>query len=94
MERSEIQRKVLEIIAVAFDVPANDIPVNLPYRPKHLSLEELILLEILLKVEDKFSISISDREAETLETVTHLVNMVIVHLKLKNAGKTNVELLK
>ena len=58
----------------------NNLDLN-SYLIKDLSLEELDLFEIFIKLEDLFKLEIPDRDNKKLETVNNIINYIKANIK-------------
>lgn len=74
MDVKEIQGRVFSIIAAALGKDVNDISMN--SKLEDLGADSLDSIELIMKFEEEFGISISDDVAEKLKTVDDIVNYV------------------
>lgn len=75
MNRLEIESKVKEVIALQFGMELDEIKVGTDFAAD-LSVDSLDSVEIIMGVEDRFDIMISDEEANNLMSVKSVIDYV------------------
>lgn len=68
MNRKEIEEKITEVVALQFDVELDEIQSNTSF-VTDLNADSLDAVEVVMCIEDRFDITISDEEAEKMSTV-------------------------
>lgn len=68
MDRKEIEEKITEITALQFGVELDEIQPNTSF-VTDLNADSLDAVEVVMCIEDRFDITISDEEAEKMNTV-------------------------
>ncbi len=74
MERTEIQNKVIEIIAHLLKISKTAITEESTL--ESLGADSLNRVEFVIELEDVFNIEINDEETEKLDTVKNIVDYV------------------
>lgn len=75
MNKEEILTKVRSIISENIGIDVNEIQLNSHFI-NDLGCDSLLLAELIMILEDKFGLRISDLEAEKLQTVGNIVDYV------------------
>ena len=75
MNAAEIEKTVKELICIQLDASPDDVKNDSSFE-KDLKADSLDVIELVLALEDKFSIEISDEEVERLRTVGQAIECV------------------
>lgn len=75
MNKSEIEAKVIEIIALQFGITIDEIDSDTNFQ-SDLNADSLDAVEIIMSTEDRFDIKIPDEESYNLVTIKLLVEYV------------------
>jgi len=75
MNRLEIEQKVKEIVALQFDIKLDDIKSDSNFI-SDLNADSLDTVEMVMCLEDRFFLTVSDEDAEKLLTVDMVVDYV------------------
>lgn len=84
MKKLEIETKVKEIFALQFGEELENITLETEIL-RHLQADSLDSVELVMSVEDRFDISISDEDANNLLTVGAVVDYVEKRLADKSS---------
>ena len=84
MKRSEIETKVREIVALQFDSRLADIKMATVFI-NDLGADSLDFVELIMSVEDRFDLTITDKEADILLTVQSVVDFVEIKIANKSS---------
>lgn len=79
MDKSEIEQKVKEIVALQFDMRLDDILLIHNFQQNY-GTDSLDTVEMIMAVEDRFNVDIEDEEAEKLTTVQIVVDFLVKRL--------------
>ena len=77
---SDIEARVKKIIAEQLGVPESDV-TNEKAFVADLGADSLDTVELVMALEDEFSIEIPDEEAEKIKTVNDVVEYIKAHAK-------------
>jgi acyl carrier protein len=77
--RQEIERKVIELAAEQGGVPAHEV-VRETHFVNDLRYDSLETVELVIKLEDEFEMSIADEDVEKLHTVGQAIDYILDHL--------------
>lgn len=83
MNRSGIEQKVLEVIALQFGIELEEVNLDLDFI-KDLNADSLDAVEVIMSVEDRFGIDVPDDDGDNLVNVKLVVDYV--ERKLKEKG--------
>jgi len=83
MDRLEIEQKVKEIVALQFNMKLDDVKLDSSFI-SDLNADSLDTVEMVMCVEDRFFLHITDEDAEKLSTV----GMVVDYVENKIADKS------
>ena len=75
MVRKEIEQKVIEIVAVQFNIKLDTIDIKTKFITD-LGADSLDTVEIAMVIEDMFCITIPDEDADKLMTVGMVIDYV------------------
>lgn len=78
MSRDEIFGQIREILVDQLGVDENDVKENASFQDD-LDADSLDLVELIMEMEDKFGVKISDEEAEKIRTVGEAVGYIEAH---------------
>ena len=75
MERSEIEAKMVDLLVEELGLERDNITMNSKFE-EDLEVDSLGVVELLMALEDNFSVQIPDEEAEEIVTVGQAVDVV------------------
>ena len=78
--REDIKKTIREIVSRVLDIPEEQITDDLEL-DTDLHIDSLALYEIVVDIEDKYSIRISNDEADDLRTVGEAVTFIEERIK-------------
>ncbi len=78
MEKS-VERRVIEIIVEQLGVSEEEVTLEASFIDD-LGADSLDLVELIMAMEEEFSIEISDEDAEKIQTVQDVVNYINEHM--------------
>ena len=76
MQESEIEAKVISIVAEQMGVDKSQITRNTSF-VNDLNADSLDTVELVMELEDEFETSIPDEEAEKIQTVGQAVEFIL-----------------
>ncbi len=76
MIESEIEAKVIDIVAEQMGVDKTDITRETSFA-NDLNADSLDTVELVMEFEDEFETSIPDEEAEKIQTVGHAIEYIL-----------------
>ena len=76
MIESEIEAKIIDIVAEQMGVDKAEITRETSFA-NDLNADSLDTVELVMEFEDEFETSISDEEAETIQTVGHAIEYIL-----------------
>lgn len=79
MDESEIQEKVITIVADQMGVDKADITTDTNF-VNDLNADSLDTVELVMEFEDEFETSIPDEQAEKIQTVGQAIDYIKEHL--------------
>lgn len=74
-DRDKIKKTVIEIVAAVLEIPEADISEDMEL-DADLRIDSLALYEIVVEAEDRFSMRISNDEADGLNTVGEAIDFI------------------
>ncbi|MDP6602034.1 MAG: acyl carrier protein [Phycisphaerales bacterium] len=80
MTEAEIEAKVMDLVAQQLGVDKGDITRESSFT-NDLNADSLDTVELVMELEDVFSTSIPDEEAEKIQTVGQAIEFVLGHSK-------------
>jgi len=80
MDRSEIEQKVIDIVAEQMGVDKGEISMETHFI-NDLNADSLDTVELVMEFEDEFETSIPDEEAEKIQTVGQAVDYIVAHIE-------------
>lgn len=80
MEESEIQEKVISIVAEQMGVDKGEISRDTNF-VNDLNADSLDTVELVMEFEDEFETSIPDEEAEKIQTVGQAIDYIKANMK-------------
>ncbi len=80
MTEAEIEAKVMDLVAQQLGVDKSDITRESSFT-NDLNADSLDTVELVMELEDVFSTSIPDEEAEKIQTVGQAIEFVLAHSK-------------
>jgi len=80
MDRSEIEQKVIDIVAEQMGVDKGEISMDTHFI-NDLNADSLDTVELVMEFEDEFETSIPDEEAEKIQTVGQAVDYIVAHIE-------------
>ncbi len=78
MEKS-VERRVIEIIVEQLGVSEEEVTLEASFIDD-LGADSLDLVELIMAMEEEFSIEISDEDAEKIQTVQDVVSYITEHM--------------
>jgi acyl carrier protein len=75
MERSQIEAKLADVLVDELGIERDQINLDAKFE-EDLEVDSLGVVELLMALEDNFSVKIPDEEAEQITTVGEAVNLV------------------
>ena len=78
MEKS-VEKRVLEIIVEQLGVSEEEVTMEASFIDD-LGADSLDLVELIMAMEEEFSLEISDEDAEKIQTVQDVVNYITEHV--------------
>ena len=78
MEKS-VERRVIEIIVEQLGVSEEEVTLEASFIDD-LGADSLDLVELIMAMEEEFSVEISDEDAEKIQTVQDVVNYINEHM--------------
>ena len=78
MEKS-VERRVIEIIVEQLGVGEDEVTPEASFIDD-LGADSLDLVELIMAMEEEFSLEISDEEAEKIQTVQDVINYINEHV--------------
>ncbi len=78
MEKS-VEKRVIEIIVEQLGVSEEEITMEASFIDD-LGADSLDLVELIMAMEEEFSLEISDEDAEKIQTVQDVVNYITEHV--------------
>ncbi len=78
MEKT-VERRVIEIIVEQLGVSEEDVTIEAHFIDD-LGADSLDLVELIMALEEEFSLEISDEDAEKIQTVQDVVNYINEHI--------------
>jgi acyl carrier protein len=79
MSKDEILAKVCDILVDQLDVDAEDVTMEASFQDD-LNADSLDLVELIMELEDRFDLKITDEEAQTLTTVGAVVDFIAARI--------------
>jgi len=71
----DIEKEIKKIVSEQLDIKQNKLSKKSSFS-KDLGADSLDIIEIIMSVEEKFGISISDEDAEKFTTLQHAIDFV------------------
>lgn len=81
MTREEVMAKVREHLSSELEVPADSISEGTRFKDD-LDADSLDLYELVMELEDRYGISVSEEQAARIETVGDAVEFVLEHARV------------
>ena len=78
MEKS-VERRVIEIVIEQLGVGEEEVTMEASFIDD-LGADSLDLVELIMAMEEEFSLEISDEDAEKIQTVQDVVNYITEHV--------------
>ncbi len=78
MEKT-VERRVIEIIVEQLGVSEEEVTLEASFI-EDLGADSLDLVELIMAMEEEFSLEISDEDAEKIQTVQDAVNYITEHV--------------
>jgi len=75
-----VEKRVREIVAEQLERDVNEVKGESSFIDD-LGADSLDIVELVMKMEEEFSIEIPDEEAEKIKTVNDVVNYITAHKK-------------
>ena len=76
MEKAEIEAKVFDIVSAQLGVDKTEVTLASSFA-NDLNADSLDTVELVMELEDSFSTSIPDEEAEQIQTVGNAVDFIV-----------------
>ena len=80
MNRQDIEKKVTDILVNILDVEPEEVKSEADFR-EDLGGDSLDLVMVIMEIEKDFSISVTDEEADQVNTVADIIGLVEKHQK-------------
>ncbi len=80
MTRKEIEEKVLQIVSVKADIPAQNLKLASSFK-QDMGFDSLAIMDLVLACEDTFHMTIPDEEAEKLKNIGDAINYITRQLQ-------------
>jgi len=71
--RTEIENRVIQLVSVAYNLEANKVNAHTHFK-NDLSLDSLDTVDLVMALEDEFTIEVPDQDLEKFSTVQSTVN--------------------
>ena len=81
MTRQEIEEQILNIVSEVMGTQKDKLALSTSF--KDLGADSLTILDIMMKCEDTFQITISDEETENIKNIGNAVNYIHTHIAKK-----------
>ena len=79
MTRIEVEEKVFQIVSEVLAIPKEKLTHNSSFI-KDLGADSLTILDVMMKCEDIFQLTISDEETENIKTIGNAVDYIFENL--------------
>jgi acyl carrier protein len=79
MVSADVESKVIKIISEKLSIPAENISVSSRFS-EDLGADSLDIVELLMEIEEEFSVNISDEDSEKLKTVGDAITHISAKL--------------
>jgi acyl carrier protein len=76
MNRSEIETKVIDVVSKQLGVDKSEIKLESSFA-NDLNADSLDTVELVMNLEDDFSVTIPEEEAEAIQTVGKAVDFIV-----------------
>ena len=78
LDRDQVMTKVREHLAAELEVGAGEIEAQTRFR-EDLDADSLDLYELVMELEDRYGVAVSEQQAAEIETVGDAVSFVLEH---------------
>jgi acyl carrier protein len=78
--REDVAEKVIKIVSEEVGIPEKNISRESAFETD-LPIDSLGMVEMTMKIEEAFNLSISDEDVESVETVGDLIDYIKAHVK-------------
>lgn len=77
MSKDEIEGRIVELLKGFDKVDKNKQVTGTSHFANDLGLDSLDTVEVVMAIEEEFSIEIPDKEADAIQSVEHAVNYIV-----------------
>lgn len=79
MQRKEVEAKIFSIVSEILATPKEKLSLTTSFT-KDLGADSLAILDIMMKCEEAFQLTISDEETENIKTIGSAVDYIVKHV--------------
>ena len=86
VKQKQLENEILDSLAKEFNIERNKLSLESSFL-EDIGADSLDLVKLMMDLEDKYRVQISDEEAEKMRTVKDLVNYLVENLPGYKSGK-------